>query len=333
VLASRSGVRHGRLSRVEVALSVACASTGLLSVVALLAWVYGLGSFAAWFWGLSVPASAVLVAVGLWSTRTDRYPRLRVALFCGLVGGLVGTFFYDAVRLPQVLFGIRPFAPIESYGLLMLDARASSPATELAGWAYNLSNGIGFGISYAVVALGRRWPWAVAWAFVLETVAVASPFSTMYALAGKWDLIALAYLAHIAYGYPLGRIVEAGPRFAKAAGALVPHPGPALLGVTTIGLLAWHWPFAEAPVGAPATIRVSDGMFAPKWVRLPIGGCATATDGDAIGYTIREAIGAPTLSPGGTSELCFARPGMVRARTSDRPDAGGFVLVDPAIAR
>ena len=302
---------------------------------ALLAWVYGLGPFATWFWLAGAPALVLLGLIGLYLSRSGQESRLRTALYCGAIGGLVGAIGYDAVRIPQVLLGIRPYVPIESYGLLLLNAGSSSPATELAGWAFNFCNGVGFGISYAVVALGRRWYWAVAWAFVLETATVVSPFAAYYQLAGKWDLIAMAYLAHIAYGYPLGKIVEAGDRFRLALNGLLPHAVPILIGAAGLGLTIWHWPFGTTndPVPGEATVRISNGQFAPRWIRLPVGGCVSAVNTDTVPYTVREAIGAPTLAAGQTGSLCFVGAGIVRARTSNLPDAGGIILVDPAMAR
>jgi len=324
-----------RLTRSELVLTGLCALLGVAPVLALLAWVYRLGPFHAWFWGIGAPALVLLGLIGFWLVRSGRESRLRTALYCGVVGGVVGVVGYDAIRIPQVLLGIRPYIPIESYGLLMLDASASSSQTELAGWVFNFCNGVGFGVSYAVVALGRRWYWAVVWAFVLETATVVTPFAVYYQLAGKWDLIAMAYLAHIAYGYPLGKIVEAGDRFRNALRGQLPHAVPVLLGVTAVGLTVWHWPFGPSPTGASqgAAVRISNGQFAPRWVRLPLGGCASATNADDVAYTIREAIGMPTIGPGETAGLCFEGPGVIRARTSAQPDAGGIILVDPALAR
>ena len=327
------GYRVPALASVDGAWIALCALLGMLPVAALLAWVYRLGPFATWFWGAGAPSMVALAAIGLWVSKSGRQSRLRTALVCGTVGGLIGTVGYDAIRLPQVLFGLRPYIPIQSYGLLMLNADTSSPLTELAGWAYNFCNGIGFGIAYAVVALGRRWYWAILWAFALETATVVSPFAAMYQLEGKWGLIGLAYLSHIAYGYPLGRIVESGERFTSELRALIPHAVPVLVGVLIAGLLAWHWPFGTVPGAGAATVEIGSGQFSPYWVRVPVGGCATVHNGDSTAYTVHEAIGEPSIGPGETRRLCFNGAGIVRARTSSLPDAGGIVLVDPEMSR
>ena len=122
----------------------AVGALGLCSVVPLLAWVYGLGSFAAWFWRLARPRGCVLGAIAWRVTRsrsgTNAPAGLQAVLVTGTVGGLVGTIGYDLFRVPFVASGLRVLAPIDSYGVLLLDARTSSPLSGFAGWVYHFSN-------------------------------------------------------------------------------------------------------------------------------------------------------------------------------------------------
>lgn len=196
----------GRRVGVPPPLSFLSVLLGLLSVAALLAWVNRRGSFALWFWGVSAPSMALLGLIGVVVHRRWRYSRLAVALRAGVLGGIAGTLACDLFRVPFAALGPRLFAPIGSYGVLLLGARSSSPWTGLAGWSYHLLNGIGFGVAFAILALGRRWWWGVAWGMVLETATI--PYSWEHGLAGHWRLIGLAYLAHVAYGASLGTIVE-----------------------------------------------------------------------------------------------------------------------------
>jgi hypothetical protein len=310
----------------------------LLPVASLLAWVFGLGRFSVWFWGLSFPAIVAVVVIGSVATRNGARPSLRMALVAGVVGGLLGTVGYDLFRVPFHLAGYRLLAPIDSYGVLLLDARTSSAVTGLAGWAYHFSNGVGFGIAFAVVALGRRWYWAVAWAMVLETATVATPFAGTYAIAGKWNIIAIAYAAHVAYGLPLGRWVEHAGRLVPELTEALRRPVGVSLGVTAMGLLAWHQPWsadandrAGQRVGAGPSAVVRNGRFAPKWLRVGIGGCALFRNDDSAAYALAGVAGAPSLEPGVTTRVCFRDEGVHRVRTSSKPDAGGFVIVDPAL--
>lgn len=296
---------------------------GLLNVASLLAWVFGLGAFHLWFLAVGLPALVVLVAISIWSARSpEADPYLRRALVAGALGGLLGTIGYDLFRIPFIIGGLRLFAPIDSYGVLLLDAGASSQLTGLAGWSYHFTNGIGFGIAYAIVALGRRWPWAVVWGLVLETATILTPFADSYAIAGKWDLIAIAYAAHLAYGIPLGLIVQ------RAAHWDVRRPLPVPLWVSlaalAVGLVAWLRPTPSIPQRAETAIV--DGRFVPEWVRIHPDECAEVTNTDGGDFA------SPRLgvAAGETGRICDDAVGVHRIRHSDEPYSGGFLLVDEA---
>jgi hypothetical protein len=326
------------ISRREQLITALCALLSLLSVAALLAWAYRFGTFRSWFLAVSFPATIMLAAIGVWAARSADHSRLRAAFICGVAGGVLGTVGYDIVRIPFVAAGLRLFAPIDSYGVLMLGADSSSPWTGLAGWSYHFANGIGFGIFYAMVALERRWYWGVLWGLVLETATIITPFATTYSLAGKWGLIAIAYGAHLAYGYPLGKVVEAGRSFAKGALEFSPRVITGILLVVGAGLVLWH-----RPVVTPSDIRegqrvaegpsavVVNGRFKPEWMRLAPGGCATVRNDDDERYVVKTAKGAPALPPGQSTKICFDQPGVLRVPISPKPYSGGFVIVDPAL--
>src|SRR5258708_16576335 len=213
--------------------------------------------------------------MALWLRRTRTFPDLQVAIVAGALGGIAGTIGYDLVRIPFLAFGLRLFAPIESYGLLILNASHSSPLTQFTGWSYNITNGIGFGIAYAMVGLGRRWWWAIPWALWRETMTIVTPYASSYGLAGHPDLIAIAYGAHVAYGTPLGLIVRQAAHWRRLDEAPLPVSW-ALAGVLAV-LLVWHRPWtmpdslgaAESLQPQPASI-VEAGMFVPEWVRIPV---------------------------------------------------------------
>jgi hypothetical protein len=286
------------------------AGFGLCSVVPLLAWVYGLGSFAAWFWRLAAPAALLLGLVAWRVSRPggDRYG-LRAVLVAGTVGGILGTVGYDLFRIPFVASGLRVLAPIDSYGVLLLDAPTSSPLSGFAGWAYHFSNGIGFGIAYAAVALGRRRWWGVGWAMVLETASVVTPFADSYNLRGKYGLIAIAYAAHIPYGLAIGWAAERGEALVGQLAAVSRRSTVYALAALVAALLVWHRPFSAGD-GEAAT-AVGGGRFHPEWVRVPVGGC----------MTVRQ--------DGRAERRCFTEPGVHRVRLDDTPYSGGFVIVDP----
>jgi hypothetical protein len=298
---------------VPVGLRATAVLAGGGSVIALLAWVYEVVSFQAAFLAVGVPCLIALVALAV---RAGRSPALADVLAAGAVGGLVGTLGYDLFRLPFVVAGLRVLAPIDSYGVLLLDASESSPWTGTAGWGFHLLNGVGFGIAYAALARpGRRhWSWAVAWAMVLETATVVTPFARVYGIAGQADLLFVAYAAHLAYGVPLGLIVQ---RKASSPRAVL----GALAGAM-VALVAWQHPWsspaadrAGRAAAGPSTLVVS-GRFRPEWIRLQPGACAALVAADGS-------------QPG---ELCPPDgpvPRVVRHKIQGAPYSGGFVLVDP----
>lgn len=304
------------------------------SVASLLAWVFGLGSFHSWFFAVTLPGQLLLVAAGLWLARQDEFAELRSLLMAGLVGGLVGTVGYDLFRVPFALAGLQVFAPIDSYGVLALGASVSSPLTGFVGWTYHFANGIGFGLAYAALAgRGRHWAWGVAWAMVLETATVVTPFAATYALAGKWVPIAIAYAAHVPYGLCIGFAVRHADRVADELRAATRWAVPGILVVTFGVLAAWHAPWkSERPVELrgvddPAAV-VRDGRFEPLWLRVAPGGCVMLRNLDSEAYRLN--VGAPqVVRARADATVCFADMGVHRVRSSPEPYAGGFVIVDP----
>jgi hypothetical protein len=277
---------------------------GLLPVAPILAWSYGLGSFRAWFLLVSLPSLSGL-AVAAW-----RWVEMRPRMAAGAAGGVLGVIGYDVFRVPFVVGGLRLLAPIDSYGVLALGAHRSSGLSAFTGWAYHLSNGVGFGIAYAMVMYGRRRWWGVVWGFVLESATVLTPFATIYGLRGKWDLIGLAYAAHIFYGLPLGYVVE--QRLAL--------PSLRMIGTAVVGLAVWLHPWA----GAPAITTIRDGRFSPEWIRVRRGGCVGVRNTEARDYSFNGAL----LPADSVATVCFEKEGVIRVRLTGEPYSGGFVIVE-----
>lgn len=284
------------------------------SIAALLADIYGLAPMHQVFWIASVPSMALLVCLTLF----PRVPEeLRNGIKTGAIGGLVGTLGYDIVRVPFALAGQRVFAPIESYGILIADASTSSGLTSTLGWLYHLSNGVTFGIAYAAIAARRHWLWAVAWALVLESVAVFSPFAVRYGIAGQLVPIAIAYGAHIAYGAPLGLIVQKGWRPAR-------YVTTVSLIVAVLAVLGWHRPWQNVTPSGPPTLIVEKDRFEPEWARVHKGECVTVDNRSGTGFeTPFGAVPAKTVS-----RLCFQKAGTHRIKLGTRPYSGGFVYVE-----
>jgi len=287
------------------------------SIAALLADVFGIAPMHLVFWLASVPSMLLLAMLGSLSKVGGEWrDRIRV----GALGGLAGTLGYDLVRIPFAVAGQRVFAPIESYGILIADASASSALTTTLGWLYHFSNGVTFGIAFAAVAARRRWAWGVLWGLVLESAALFSPFGVRYNIAGQAGPIAIAYGAHVAYGYPLGRIVQ---NFDAVRARIGRFTVTVVLSLSAVFLLGWLRPWDGPAVPGPVAVVTRD-RFEPEWLRIEAGQCVTVENRSGTRFeTIHGEVAAT-----GSSRLCFARAGVYRVKLGPRPYSGGFIYVN-----
>ena len=296
------------------------------SIAALLADLYGVASMHVVFLAVSLPAMVVLATLAC----ARRVPAtLRDIITVGALGGLVGTVGYDLARVPFAVAGQRVFAPIETYGLLIADASASSGWTSTLGWLFHFSNGVTFGIAYAAVAAGRHWGWGVLWGLLLETAAVTGPFADRYQISGNSYAIGVAYLGHIFYGAPLGWIVQRMDRWRGSAR----RPTPVLLAALVLVVLGWKQPWSTSAAadeaarlstpGTPATV-VENVRFDPEWLRIDRGRCVLVDNRSDDDYETPMG-NVPARSQ---TQLCFDDPGAHRVRFGSRAYSGGFVYVE-----
>ncbi len=317
----------------------AMALLGCGSVVALLAWVSGLGSFAWWFLATGATSITVLTAIDVYSARHPSSRWLRETLVAGSLGGLIGSFGYDLFRVPFVLGGLRVLAPVDSYGVLVTGAGSSSALTGIAGWAYHYSNGIGFGIAYALIARGRRWWWGVVWALVLESATVVSPFAAVYSLQGKWLQIGIAYAAHIPFGVAIGVAAERAARLTEVAEQATRRPLLVSFGVVALVLFVWQRPYSVEHRKSPGSFAegpsatIDGWVLEPAWVRIDPDECLIVRN--VSDRLVSLSVGG-SITPGDESELCFDNPGpavkRIRVRDAngyERAFSGGWVIVDP----
>ncbi len=305
------------------------------SVIPLLAWVYDLGSFRAWSLATALPSLLLLIAFTFWLDRSGRWPGTRAAITAGAIGGLLGTVGYDLFRVPFVMSGMQLLAPIDSYGVLLLGAETSSGLSGMAGWAYHFLNGAGFGIAYAVVARGRHWRWGVLWGLVLETAVIVSPFATDYALrsdAGyKVVPILIAYLAHIPYGFAVGKAAQRADVVHRRARETLRTPVATLAIVGLAALALWQWPLAPTALertgievtGGPSAVLVDDRQY-PTWVRVGVGECATLRNDDLGSHGVAGL----TLAASEEATVCDRPPGIHRLQVDEIPFSGGWLIVD-----
>ena len=314
-----------------------CCFLGLTPVGPLLAWMIGIGSYTVWWLFFTTPAMIALVAIASWPGHLGRHPVLRRAMISGTVGGIAATLAYDFVRVPFVAGGFRLFSPIDSFGMLMLNAHSSSPATEFAGWAAHFSDGVGFGIAYAMVALGRRWWFGPIYGVFLESMTLITPYAKVYGLVGHWDLIGLALGAHLVFGTPLGFIVRGGKKVTAELDELSRKAAPGAIAILLIGMMLWWRPWVAptdlrtpAEVQSGVTVVIDNNKFVPEWTRIPSGGCIVVANHDHTDYV---ETGGPTKVPikaGAQVRTCFTTTQIYRVQLSAKPYSGGFIMVDAA---
>jgi hypothetical protein len=264
-------------------------------------------------------------------------------LVAGALGGLLGSLGYDLFRVPFVYgLGRQLLAPIDSYGVLLLGADQSSPLTGFLGWSYHFTNGIGFGVAYALVARNRHLGWALLWAMVLESATIVSDFAPTYGLRTDSGYhvvpIALAYAAHVPYGLALGWAVRNVERTVDQAHEVTHRPVVIALAVLLVGLAIWHRPLlpndavarGRAVAEGPSAV-IEDRRFEPTWLRVGPGRCATVENGDdeVVELGVHGDVVA-SVSPGERTELCGDDHRHVqRVQVDGKPFSGGWLLVDP----
>jgi len=315
------------------ALRFACVLACIPSGGALLAKMYGLASMQAVTLWAFLPCAVALVGVWAWGRRGGP-TEIADALAIGVLGGLLGTFGYDLIRVPFLLAGLRVFAPIEAYGVWIAGAAQSSVWTAITGWAYHFSNGITFGVMYALVARGRHWGWGIAWAMLLETIVLVSPFGPIFNLSGNPSAIGIAYLGHVAYGLPLGLVVQ---RWDRTRSWLDSVPTGVTVAALAFGLAVLLSPVLQS---APhqrdarrieASFRVEGIRLNPDWVRVNVGeAVGLVNPSDSLVYL--DVMPARTI-PLSTGERTMLTPDssgvfQIRVQTDGRTHSS-FLIVEP----
>ncbi len=151
---------------------------------------------------LLLPGLILLLASVVWSQRREK-TELHERLAGGCWAGLVATFAYDVVRVPVAVAGVPVFKAISYFGTVLLNQPAPTFASEVTGWAYHLSNGIGFALMYALWANRPSWWTAVLWGLVLEGVMLLTPYAEVFGYKISKEFLAMSIGAHVVYGLGL----------------------------------------------------------------------------------------------------------------------------------
>ena len=317
----------------ELAIRIVCLLLCATSGLALEGKVYGVGEMQTLVLLGCLPAMVALLVLVV--TLRNRFPQLGTDLLIGAVGGLLGAVAYDVVRIPAHVTGYRVYGTISVFGLWLLDAEKSSRFTELAGWSFNYLNGISFGMMYALFMRGRHWLWAVAWAFVLETLAVVTPFGRIFGLRGNVTLLVIAFAAHIAYGVPLGWAVQ---RWHDTRQSLQEMPPVVRYLVAVISILVLTHSLLS-PDAAATDRRAKTGEFQvegisfnPGWLRLKKAGNVIISNPQnaAVAVVLKDLRQTVTVPAGASVSSPPLAPGIHQFFV-DNPvrTHSSFVVVEP----
>jgi hypothetical protein len=322
----------------SIGLRVCCFLLCATSVGALLAKVYAVAPMHLAALLGSLPATLALAFIWVAASRSKRTDLAEV-LAIGLVAGMAATLGYDIARVPFHLAGQRIFAPISAFGVWILDADRSSRFTEVAGWTYHYWNGITFAIMYALFMRKRHWAWAVVWACALETLAIVSPFGSIFSLKGNPQAQVVAYLGHVAYGIPLGLMVqrwEATRAYLTNAADFFKWTIALVVCAAAIGpLIAPEWVARDAGASSHA-LRVEGARLNPDWLKVNRGDDIQINNPEtAAALVVVSQTGVTYRVEGGqTTTIRFDEQGIYQLYVqTDRRSKSSFVMVEPVEAR
>ncbi len=173
-----------------------------LSILSLLLYFQGVLSFEEGVRWLLLAEVLGLGAVAVWARAAGRDDLLR-RLAAGLWAGGLATLAYDLVRVPISAAGIPVFKAISYFGTVLLGLDTATPLSETAGWAYHLSNGVSFGLMYAVLVRQPGPVTALAWGMALEGAMLLTPYAEVFGYRLDARFLAITLGAHAVYGLVL----------------------------------------------------------------------------------------------------------------------------------
>lgn len=199
------------------------------SIASLLGEMYQLWPMRAFALGVFLPACCAVIAVALYDCLRSNGRLCRIILV-GAVAGFVAAISYDIFRLPFVfskqwgLSSVVPALPLfkvfPMFGAMILNTTDStSLAANVIGWLYHFSNGITFGVMYAMMINGqwrRRWWVAIVFAVGLELGMLFTPYPATFGIRLSITFVWVTLAAHGIFGVVMGRMgVVLGERKAK----------------------------------------------------------------------------------------------------------------------
>jgi len=171
---------------------------GSTSIASLLLYFYGVASMATGTRWILLPAVLTLGLFYVFTLRRDA--ELADRMLAGIWAGALATFAYDVVRVPISASGVPVFKAISYFGTLILGQTTPTLGSEVAGWSYHLSNGLGFALMYAVFLTRPRLWTALLWGVSLEAAMLLTPYAEVFGYRLSAKFLAVTLGSHLIYG-------------------------------------------------------------------------------------------------------------------------------------
>lgn len=201
-----AGPRPARLDPKVVAVAaVAGLSSGIALVVAILS-DRPLWATSVFF---MVPAFVTFVAVSV-TIRRDEQALFLGRLRAGLLAGVLALMAYDASRWLVEAVNLSPtnsFQAIRIFGTGLTARPPGDRASLIAGWAFHVTNGLGFSLTYLFLAAGRKWWVGIGYALVLEAFLIGL-YPGWLGLTLTKEFVSVSIMGHVAFGSVLGAIAS-----------------------------------------------------------------------------------------------------------------------------
>jgi hypothetical protein len=154
---------------------------------------------------VSLPGTLVLLCITVWAGRSSR-ELLFNRLMVGFIAGTLGLVAYDLMRLfvqTALPLGFDAFFSMRAFGWLMTGQPLGSPTALIAGWIYHVSNGLSFGVMYALLAGPARWYWGLLWGLILEA-AMLVVYPAVFNPTPRSGFLLVSIVGHAAFGTIVG---------------------------------------------------------------------------------------------------------------------------------
>jgi hypothetical protein len=163
---------------------------------------------------LAIAVLAVLGATGWWWLRRRMAPAasrlLHQQALAGLRIGVLATVAYDIVRYGIVAafsLSFEPFHVMPIFGHLLIGTNAPESLAWIVGFAYHLSNGIGFAIAYVLLFRRPHPVTGMLWGLGLE-LAMATLYPAWLRITAMQEFLTVSMIGHVTYGFVLGTLAR-----------------------------------------------------------------------------------------------------------------------------